>query len=147
MASFFETFAKFEPDPTASLEDEFKRLALQRNWVPGKKAFRKNRALCYSAEFATHYGSDASKLETWQGLCREVQIKEIPASIKKCKKVLKSVNVNLVDLVNCRRTGAPVQLFPSRTALREYSMENDKIFPRKAAKADGFIKALLIVMF
>ena len=56
---------------------------------------------------------------------------------------LAKVHVNIIDLVDARRTGKPVKRFQSVAALRNYTWENDKIFPKAAAKADGFLKALL----
>lgn len=63
--------------------------------------------------------------------------------------VLKSVNVNLVDLINRRETGEPRILpkFPNRQALRKYTLGNGKVFPKRAAKQDGFIKVLLREIF
>jgi len=86
-ATFFAIFDDFQSDPTAALTDEFSRLAVQRQWKPGSKAYRKNRRRCYIEEFNTHWGKDASRLETWQALSREVGIDPVPTSITQCKKV------------------------------------------------------------
>jgi hypothetical protein len=52
-----------------------------------------------------------------------------------------------VDLLDSRRTGKPTEHFPNVSALRKYTMEADKVFPKSAAKqtpsrrqADGFLK-------
>ena len=60
---------------------------------------------------------------------------------------LSHVAVNLVDLIDSRRTGKRVKLFPSKSALRNYSIQQRKIFPKDKAKADGFLSALLIEIF
>jgi hypothetical protein len=57
------------------------------------------------------------------------------------------VYVNIVDLIDARRTGVPAASFPSKRALRSYSKTQNKIFPKAEAKRDGFVKALLIDMF
>lgn len=62
-------------------------------------------------------------------------------------KALKKSHVNIVDLIDCRRTGTPVQTFPTFAALRNYTVNTGKVFPKKAAKQDGFIKALLREIF
>lgn len=40
-----------------------------------------------AAEFAKYYGSDVSKRERWQEICRDCGLSSIPPSINKCKKV------------------------------------------------------------
>jgi hypothetical protein len=52
------------------------------------------------------------------------------------------VLVNLVNLIDHRNIGADVIRFKNRHEFLEYTCD-DKIFPKKKAKADGFIKALL----
>jgi len=58
-------------------------------WKPGSKKYREMKAECFSLEFSTHYGTDATKLENWQGLCAELGITEDVGSITKCRKVSK----------------------------------------------------------
>jgi hypothetical protein len=77
----------FTPDPTAPLASEFARLAQSQGWRPDSKKYRKERALCFAAEFEAHYGNKSERLEGWQSLCQEVDINPIPSSITKCKKV------------------------------------------------------------
>jgi len=63
-------------------------------------------------------------------------------------KALGNTHVNLVDLINCRRAGTRVHKFPSCYALREYTTTTPgKVFPKKAAKEDGFLKVLLREIF
>jgi hypothetical protein len=59
-------------------------------------------------------------------------------------------HVNLVDLVDCRRTGQQVQSFPSEVALSKYTLQRDpdtyqrnKIFPKENAYAGGLLRHLL----
>lgn len=54
--------------------------------------------------------------------------------------------MNIYDLVDARASGTEVKLFPSKAALRRYSIDEDKIFPRKVAKEDGFLHGVLIHM-
>lgn len=60
---------------------------------------------------------------------------------------LKGVWVNVVDLIDCRRTGSAVRRHRTAKALRKYTLETKKIFPKAAAKQNGFLKALLITLF
>ena len=57
--------------------------------------------------------------------------------------IVKSKHVNLVDLVDARNTNKKVKIFPSVHALRNYTLKNKKIFPKKSAKAGGLLKHLL----
>jgi hypothetical protein len=54
--------------------------------------------------------------------------------------------VNIVDLVDCRRTGEEVTRFESRAALRVYTRRKSKMFPKEEAKANGLLAALLITL-
>jgi hypothetical protein len=59
-----------------------------------------------------------------------------------------NVWVNIVDLVDHRRTEAEgnVECHETEEALREYTVETGKIFPKKEAKRNGFLAALLITL-
>lgn len=146
-SSFFSQYPEFDHDATAPLVAEFQRLSLQRGWKAGGKKFRQIRQKCLAQEFEHHYGHASNKLAGWQTLCADVYISPIPPSINQCKKALSKIAVNLVDLIDSRRTGKKVKLFPSKNALRNYSIKHDKIFPKRQAKADGFLCALLIEIF
>lgn len=63
--------------------------------------------------------------------------------------ILNRTWVNIVDLMLSRTLDRPVHQFPSRQALRKYTQRNSetKIFPKEAAKADGFVKELLITLY
>lgn len=169
--NFFEQFSGFEPNSSALVVDEFARLASHMRWKAYSKAWKRNRERCFKSEFITHFGRDASRLENWQSLCEEVGVKRIPDSIAKCRKArnprglpsfcqswltgryycskaLRNFHVNLVDLIDCRRAGTRVHRFSSAQALREYTANTPgKIFPKRAAKEDGFLKALLRDIF
>ncbi|XP_014556111.1 hypothetical protein COCVIDRAFT_38166 [Bipolaris victoriae FI3] len=140
--TWFSQFAPFAYDPTAGLKSNFERLANTRNW--GNKLRHKRWHQCQAAEFDAAYGKDISKLESWQALCREVLIDEVPGSIRQCKAVLGSRNVlvNLVNLIDHRNMGTPVIRFKSYTAFRKYTTDG-RIFPKEKAKEEGFIRALL----
>ncbi|KAI9676361.1 MAG: hypothetical protein M1817_000518 [Caeruleum heppii] len=146
-SGYFDRFPTFDADPEGPLLDQFAALAIARNWKPGTKKYHKNRQACLEQESALAFTEDATKLQTWQALCEEVGIKSVPDSIKKCKKALRTVHVNIVDLIDSRRAGTSVRRFKSRAALIEYTRETNKIYPRALAKADGFLKALLREIF
>ncbi|EUC45004.1 hypothetical protein COCMIDRAFT_26768 [Bipolaris oryzae ATCC 44560] len=140
--TWFLQFAPFTYDTTAGLKSNFERLANTRNWHD--KLRQKRWHQCQAAEFDAAYGKDISKLEAWQALCREVLIEDVPGSITQCKAVLGSRNVlvNLVNLIDHRNMGTPVIRFKSYAAFRSYTT-GGRVFPKKKAKEEGFIKALL----
>ncbi|KAF2186019.1 hypothetical protein K469DRAFT_574704 [Zopfia rhizophila CBS 207.26] len=141
--TFFTSFPGFESDPSAPASTEFFRLARHMGWESGTATYREIKARCFRSEFAAHFGRDASKLQHWQGLCLELGIEERIETISSCKKALAEVYVNIVDLVDCRRTGDTPHTFSSLEDLRRYTKSSRKIFPRDEAKEEGFLKALL----
>jgi hypothetical protein len=136
----------------------FNRLAIREGW--SKKQRNKHRPDAIAGELEVFYGTNAEKLEKWQELCRDVGI-EPGTSNKKCKEVcrhagvlsclltcvqaLSKVHVNLVNLINHRRNrNVPLRIFPNYHAFRTWTLKKRcRIFPKKAAKEEGFIKALL----
>lgn len=134
------------PDASAGVGDEFIRLASFMVWKPEGHEYRVYRAQALREQFARHYGHDAGKLEGWQSLCEEVRISVVPNSITQCKKALAKINVNLIDLIDSRRTGQPLGLFQSKALLMRYTCQggkHKKMFPKEDSKENGFLKGLL----
>jgi len=59
-----------------------------------------------------------------------------------------NVWVNIVDLVDHRRTEAEgkVECHETEEALRKYTLETRRIFPKEVAKKNKFLAALLITL-
>ncbi|EHK97163.1 hypothetical protein M7I_7084 [Glarea lozoyensis 74030] len=56
-----------------------------------------------TSEFNDYFG-DVSKLENWQNLCYDLDVEDIDlGSLKKCRKALGKLNVNIVDVVEAQR--------------------------------------------
>ncbi|KIM27374.1 hypothetical protein M408DRAFT_330079 [Serendipita vermifera MAFF 305830] len=151
MSSYWSLFPDFDHNEHAPLQEEFARLAEQNNWDGDddrSKAIRRIQwGRCFRLEFNKHYGEDASSLAGWQALCKEVRLQNIPESVEECKRALKGrVWVNIVDLVDCRRTGQKVKRHKTEEALRRYTKSTEKIFPKREAKENGFLTALLITL-
>ncbi|PLB47849.1 hypothetical protein P170DRAFT_359792 [Aspergillus steynii IBT 23096] len=139
---FFSRFPGFQPNPSLSASEEFSRLAHYRNWTTGSKRYRKELVKFASTEFG-HYYDIGNKLQNYQALCQELRVEGPLTSVTQCRKALAKVHVNIFDLIDSRRTGAIVQKFPNNAALKKYTKDTQKIFPKQAAKADGFLKELL----
>lgn len=56
---------------------------------------------------------------------------------------VRQAHVNLVDLVDAPRTGISVKVFPSLKELQNYTIENEKYFPKEDAYAGGLLRFLL----
>ncbi|KAH8430986.1 uncharacterized protein LDX57_008648 [Aspergillus melleus] len=142
MEDAFSRFPGFQPNPSLSATEEFSRLAHHMNWTTGSKKYRKERVKFASTEFERYYHI-GNKLQNYRALCQELRVEGPLTSVTQCRKALAKVHVNIFDLIDSRRTGAAVQRFPNQAALRKYTKDTEKIFPKQAAKADGFLKELL----
>ncbi|KAK6000072.1 hypothetical protein QM012_004060 [Aureobasidium pullulans] len=143
--SFFDRFPEFNHNPRASIRDEFDRLAETQGWT--KKETTKKRIECYNDEFESYFANLEleTQLERLQHLCVELEI--IPKdTVTQCKKALSSVHVNIVHLMNARRTKTKVKKFSSNASLVRYIRKTKEFFPLEEAKCD-VIKVLLRQIF
>ncbi|EME87435.1 uncharacterized protein MYCFIDRAFT_75292 [Pseudocercospora fijiensis CIRAD86] len=95
--------------------------------------------------FDERYHSKSTKLEAYQTFCEDLGV-EVGPSIRKCKKILSQVFVNICDLVVAKQGKTLVHRFPTATQLRKYSKATEKFFPLKRAKEDTVLHELLIHM-
>jgi hypothetical protein len=111
------------------------------------------------------YGTDASDIESWEGLCTALNVKPLPGTLEEATKVchsctstgvggsrrltsspsqiLKGKFVNLVDLVDRHNSGGEVIQFTTLQELQDYTIANGKFFPKGSAYAGGVLKFLL----
>lgn len=97
-------------------------------------------------DFEKYFGK--GDLEDWQRLCGDIGLKDGLESITKCRKALKSVYVNIYDLLDAVKKGEHPQQFPDLEALIYYSFGGEegckKIYPKRHVKDHlGPVKALL----
>lgn len=71
--------------PNDDFNSLFNRLVIREGLSKTQRRKRRHEAI--AGEINAIYGTDATKLEKWQELCRDVKIEPIPLSINKCKKV------------------------------------------------------------
>ncbi|KAF2133312.1 hypothetical protein P153DRAFT_282093 [Dothidotthia symphoricarpi CBS 119687] len=134
-------FSGFVPNPTVTFKNEFVRLAKHQSWDEEMRRTQKVEALMAEVNF--YYGTCMNRLESWQELCSEVRIEKIPTSITQCKKALKSVYVNLFNVIDHRRNPEfKVKVCGSYAEFVKYT-RNGRTFPRACAKQGGFIKVFL----
>jgi|SRR5579862_972384 len=119
----------------------FHALAQSQRWSRQDRAVEFRR---YQATWAALMEQEFSEtdLADYQTLCRHLDITPIPDSKNECKRRLKEVNVNIVDLVQYRRdkragryAEKPI-IFESEEDLKEYSEKEDKIYPLESARSD-----------
>lgn len=153
--SHFAKFEGFTPDNGASFENEFSRLASSQSWIPGSQQYTKERTIALREELKQHYFSHSNALDGseghqeedelrgYQDLCREVKI--VPGnSVLDCKKALKGQLVNIVDLIDARRTGKEVEIWQDFEAFRHYTLRDEHRISIADAKEDGgYLESLL----
>ncbi|RSL79794.1 hypothetical protein CDV31_017174 [Fusarium ambrosium] len=135
--SHFSKFENFTPDENASFDHEFARLASSQTWVPGSQMYTRERTIAMRQELKLHYFSqprplhdtneeltEEEKLQGYQELCHEVRIPPSD-SIAECKKHLKNTLVNIVDLIDARRTRKAVKVWHDFEAFRAYTLKDE----------------------
>ncbi|KAK3300429.1 uncharacterized protein B0H64DRAFT_15286 [Chaetomium fimeti] len=96
-------------------------------------------------EFKTYFGDGL--LDDWQRLCRDVGLNGEYSSITQCRKALRTVHVNIFDLLDAVKEGRTPPHFGTAGELAEYTLETGRVYPKKAAKKMGPVRALLRMIF
>ncbi|KAL1671745.1 hypothetical protein EV122DRAFT_226015, partial [Schizophyllum commune] len=93
----------------------------------------------------------AKELKAWKKLCLTMGFEKAYVNSGKlsdvaaCKKLLKGMYVNIVDLVDASRAGKTCTPFKSYKAL-EYIEEEEKSYPLGAAKGDPLLRNFLVTL-
>lgn len=155
--SHFAKFENFTPDDDASFDHEFSRLASSQEWIPGSQTYTRERTIAMREELKLHYFSqsqtideepereltDEEKLQGYQALCHEVGIPPSDSMVE-CKKQLKATLVNIVDLIDARRTSQKVKVWEDFEAFRNYTLRDEhRIRSDEAKKNGGYLASLL----
>ncbi|KAF9442695.1 hypothetical protein P691DRAFT_680939 [Macrolepiota fuliginosa MF-IS2] len=147
LEAFFSGYDGFTHDLAAPATREFRRLCQVRGWDRNsnerEEAMSRFRVALIQ-QFNLTYGTDINNLNGWHAMMTHMGVDPLPETVAECKKIVKRLFVNLVDLVDAR--GDPTQqvrLFNSEVALSKYTRKSKKIFPRDEAKAGGILKFLL----
>ncbi|KAI1208880.1 uncharacterized protein F4807DRAFT_136703 [Annulohypoxylon truncatum] len=82
-------------------------------------------------------------LLAWQRLMADLGIPGTFSSKTQCRKVLRSVWVNIIDFLEDVQQGRQTRRFESENALRRYTLENDMIYPRKSIPKGSPLASLL----
>lgn len=153
--SHFDKFQNFTPSHDAPFDKEFARLALSQKWIPGSQEYTRERTIAMREELKMHYFSsqqlDSTQeepteeeiLQGYQDLCREVGIPPYDTAAE-CKYNLKRKLVNIVDLIDARRTNKKVQVWTDFQAFRKYTLKKEHRISTEEAKKDGGYLASLL---
>ncbi|KAG9127403.1 hypothetical protein FRC07_014213 [Ceratobasidium sp. 392] len=144
--AFFDGYPKYPYDSSSPTMLEFYRMCEHFDWIRGMSEMEEARAKIRDAlthQFNTSYGTDENDLLAWQNLCRVLELPEVPDELFRCRQVVKSTFVNIVDLVDTVATEEPVRHFETEEKLSEYTKLTGKYFPQDCAHAGGLLKFLL----
>ncbi|KAK1142778.1 hypothetical protein N8T08_007410 [Aspergillus melleus] len=141
---YFRAFKDFDHDPNALITEEFNRLAKLRLWKDGSPTWNKQWNRFVNLEYNRLIGKrELTTLDEWRTLCEQLGLKGPFASIKKCKKAMKGIHINIVDFLEARQMGTTPQRFASKEALSEYTLTTRRFFNRKVVKEDKMLRELL----
>ncbi|KAK2882396.1 hypothetical protein FQN49_000399 [Arthroderma sp. PD_2] len=138
--------SQFRHNDNNSLRVEFGRLANRCGWTKANGRYQSFWRTCLYEEFRYHVFSiideTESKLRNMQLLCQEF-CNETPPSITACEKRLRKVHINLNDWIDAQRRGDEPHLFRTYNALKEYTQESEKIFPKSILKRVPVMKVFM----
>ncbi|CAE6500316.1 unnamed protein product [Rhizoctonia solani] len=126
--------------------DEFKRLKKWAGWEKKSDEFeeaRKGMNEALTEQFNAIYGKDPDDVAAWRNVCSALNLAEIPTEKSACKKLIKSLFINIVDLVDQPVTDVRVGYFRTEQQLARYTWKHGKVYSLQAAKAGGLLKHLL----
>jgi viroplasmin and RNaseH domain-containing protein len=157
-SSHFAQYSGFEPESNTSFDEEFQRLAQSQDWIPNSQQYHEQRTLAISSKLQNEYWEPALKYEQssqltpeqckkqederkirgYQSLLREIN--QAPRhTVEKCVDVLQSTLVNIVDLLDARRTGTKVGVFESFRDFKAHTMKPGKRIRLGTAKKNVFL--------
>ncbi|CAE6387578.1 unnamed protein product [Rhizoctonia solani] len=148
LSSFFAQYPDFEYDTSQPFMEEFWRLIKTKKYgLRGKKykSARKGIRNAIVQEFQDIYGSHSCNLHAWHKFFRRIGISEEPRDVGLCHERVKSINLNICDLIDRTVTGVVVKDFPSVKELSDYTFENPKkpkIVPRISSEEDPIVGRL-----
>ncbi|RYP10894.1 hypothetical protein DL764_000330 [Monosporascus ibericus] len=157
-SSFFAQFPDFIPNDSTHFDDEFGRCMSSQGVAPRTTEYRRQRTMAIRHEIKFHYSSQqpshdsslsqvereqAHRLQIYQNMCRAVGL-PVHATESACVAALRTVLVNIVDYIDAMRMRRPVEIWTDFAAFRDYTLDDDKRFDSREAKADGGFLAVLL---
>ncbi|KAI0401048.1 hypothetical protein F4802DRAFT_446412 [Xylaria palmicola] len=85
----------------------------------------------------------AGELPDWQRLMEDLGFEAEFTSKNQCRKVLKTVWVNIPDFLDAVKKHRPVHHFENQRELADYTIERRRFYPKCAIKKDSPLRQLL----
>jgi hypothetical protein len=153
-------FKGFRPNPTANFNVEFSRLARHQRWTRTERHL--HRIEIFDADSQAHYGNDVGDFYKRQELCRLCSISPILKTIPACMEVfnslivqraradsffqaLEEILVNIYDVLDHQRTGAPITPHMIFKDFTDYTLDG-RVISLEKAKEDTFMPGFLKVL-
>ncbi|KAF9471705.1 hypothetical protein BDN70DRAFT_767230, partial [Pholiota conissans] len=144
---FFSQFSSsFTYTPENSSSAEFYRLCDELGWEknePQRTQAHKEFKNALTRQFNTNYGTEKNSLESWQALCKHLGANPVPKTLNRCRQMVMTTHVNLVDLVDVFESDKVATVFDTVEELSRYTMATGKYFPREDIDAGDLLKHLL----
>jgi len=146
---FFARFSTFHYLPTKEWRQlaPFNDLADQEQWSKEKRK-QEFRRLQRAWRKAVESEFEGSSISHYRSLCEDLEIDPIPSTVGACKQELRTVFVNIVDLMQYRRDrrrGRKPERFDNLEQLKQYSSDHGKYYPKESAKAEMLRELLKIL--
>ncbi|CAE6428061.1 unnamed protein product [Rhizoctonia solani] len=149
-----DEYGDFDYQPMEPVMGEFYRMCNYYRWSSAKDANRQyidpDREMAsrgfkdaLTLQFNAIYGTDENSLMGWQNLCVVLNLSDVPGELDACRDLVRSMYVNIIDLVEVPITLRFVEHFKTEMALSKYTKRHGKYFPLDNAYAGGLLKFLL----
>ncbi|KAJ7696270.1 hypothetical protein B0H17DRAFT_1054045, partial [Mycena rosella] len=152
LSQFFVSYPKYTYDPAGPASQQFKALRTVYKLARGRPAAEEvyaayNRAL--GVTLSQNYGDAVDSLQSWQRLCRVVEIAPVPGMLEEFQCAIEDSHVNLIDLIDVLNMDARVHRFKTEQELSMYtrSRKTDKIFPSADTHKGPLLRYLLCRIF
>ncbi|KDN35281.1 hypothetical protein RSAG8_11716, partial [Rhizoctonia solani AG-8 WAC10335] len=152
--AFFNKYPTFDYKPTKPVMGQFYAMCDYFKWDgkkdrngqyidPRRKAASEGFKDSLTLQFNAIYGTDENSLVAWQNLCIVLNLGDVPEELNACRNLVRSMYVNIIDLLEVPITLEFVHHFKSEEMLSRYTKGTGKYFPLNNAYAGGLLKFLL----
>ncbi|KAH8103009.1 hypothetical protein BXZ70DRAFT_766307 [Cristinia sonorae] len=147
--AFYSRYPSFHYDPYLPLVEQFRMLCNHFGWEKRDRKRHEAHEQLKEAmvlQFQHMYGKHVDDIKAWRSLCQILRISPIPRGLDACRRAVKAVHVNIVDLTEVGMDVESVnslKIFETERELRTYTCNTEKFFPLSHAKAGSLLKYLL----
>ncbi|KAG9120498.1 hypothetical protein FRC07_003976 [Ceratobasidium sp. 392] len=146
LRKFFQQFKGFQYDPAKPYMDEFNRLVEVMRWDKKGEEYKKAKKGFYEAgvkQFNKTIGTEVDDLSAWHKLFKNIQGETLPRTVEECQIRARTLQVNIWDVLGAAAGGLKAKDFKQECLLSEYTVVNDRRFPREHVLAGKLLEFLL----